>query len=250
MIQESPNLEVIATEPASSARGSEKRKLPRLNLTNEQFKLQLNGKIFTVADLSVDGMSLRILDRADLILFPVGMRIGGELKLSSGKLQVKAQVRNLGKERIGLQFDGLDPSVKAELARFLDPKEMGKGLRAIPAIELGTIWYQGPSGTHLLLSRARDGQYFRLALLVLGTFIRWDLESGVSTGRVASAFEASEVRGVVRFETMLFEADPSPDLGKLEVAKTLLLSSNLPKDLASWCIRQLANPQAGPKAGA
>jgi hypothetical protein len=29
------------------------------------------------------------------------------------------------------------------------------------------------------------------------------------------------------------------DLSKTEVAKTILLSSNLPQDLTKWCVRQL-----------
>ncbi len=221
----------------------ERRRLPRLNLTTEQFRLGANGKIFSVADISSEGLALRVLDRSDLVLFPVEMLCEGTLNLSRQKFACSVRVKHVGTERIGCRFEDIGTDLRQALDKLLDPNELGRELKPVPAVEPGTVWYQGPTGTHLLLSRGMDGQFFRLALFFLGNFVRWEEAGGLSTGRVSSAFEPSEVRGVVRFETMLFDADPQPDHGKLQVAKKILLGSNLPKDLISWCARQMQEPQ-------
>ena len=185
--------------------GSERRRMPRLNLSAEQFRLSQNGKIFSVVDLSTHGMALRVLDRNDLGLFPIGMHLQGILNFRREKYAIKARVRHLGVDLIGCEFEAADKevqSVLAILARYLDPAVLGAELKPIPSGD-GATWYHGPSGTDLLLWRGTDGQYRRLAVYVLGSYVQWEKDEGLSTGIVKSSFEASEVRGVVRFETML-----------------------------------------------
>jgi hypothetical protein len=239
-MKKSPDLEVISNETKES-RGRERRRLPRLNLSGEQFRLAQNGKVFSVTDLSTEGMALRILDREDLRLFPVAADIQGTLNLKGSKYPVKAVVRHLGSDLVGCEFAGLDSTVAAALTQFLDPAVLGHELKPIPASD-GALWYHGPSGTDLLLWRGVDGQYKRLTLYVLGSFVQWENDAGLSTGRAeVSEHDKSEIRGVVRFETMLLDRDSLPDSGKLSVAKTLILSSNLPQDLKKWCVRQLGS---------
>jgi hypothetical protein len=232
--EKSPNLKSV-----SDQEGSERRRMPRLNLTGEQFRLGLNGKIFSVADLSTEGMALRVLEPNDLAVFPVASRIEGTLNLRGEKYPVHAQVRHVGRELVGCEFSDLKDDVRTALKRFLDPEALGRELRPIPAGEGGALWYHGPSGTDLLLWRGSDGQYRRFALFVLGSFAQWEDDSGLTTGRASASYEQSEVRGVVRFETMILDKDPVADAGKLSVAKTVILSSNLPQELRKWCIRQL-----------
>ncbi|HLD99041.1 MAG TPA: PilZ domain-containing protein [Bdellovibrionota bacterium] len=242
MTQKSPNLEVVLNEQDVKAlrkRIDERRRLPRLNLAGEQFKLS-TGKIFSVSNLSNDGMALRVLERADLEFFPIATRIQGTLKLAGQKFETRAIVRHLGGDAVGCQFDGISEDLKAVLARFLDPEELGRELKPIPASELGAVWYRGPSGTNLLLWRANDGQYRRIALFVLGNYMQWDESSGLTTGQTHASDECAEVRGIVHFETMLLDVDEKPDPKKLEVAKKLLMSSNLPQDLKKWCVRQFS----------
>jgi hypothetical protein len=223
----------------SQAKASERRRVPRLNLTTEQFRLTATGKIFSVADLSTEGMALRVLEPSDLAVFPVAAVVEGTLNLRGDKHAVRARVRHVGRDLVGCQFDGLGGAVTEALRRLLDPTVLGRELKPIPSAEGGALWYHGPTGTDLLLWRGTDGQYRRMALFVLGSYAQWDEASGLSTGRVRSSFEDSEVRGVVRFETLLLDGDSHPDAGKLKVAKTLILSSNLPQDLKKWCARHL-----------
>jgi len=234
MTPNSRNLGVVSDQTL------ERRRLPRFSLTGEQFRLAANGKVFAVEDLSQDGMALRILDPNDNQLFPIGHVFEGMLKIKGGKYPLRAQVRNLGTERVGCQFQELSEDVQAALKRFLDPAALGAELRPMPAAEATHIWYRGPSGTDLILKRGMDGQYFHMILCVFGTYVQWDATVGLSTGRTLPSQELGEEHGILRFETMLLKADHAADRGKLSVAKTLILSSNLSQDLKNWCVRHLS----------
>lgn len=236
-MSKSPSLEVVSEE-----NGIERRRLPRLNVTSEVFRIEsgeMAGKMFSVADLSLGGLSIRLSERSEGNSFPVGSILQGTLNLRREKYPVTVKVRHLGVDLLGLEFENLAAPVRRALESFLDPAALGQELKPIPSAEAGTLWYHGPSGTDLILWRGTDGQYKRLALFVLGSFAQWEQESGISTGRVKHSFEQSEVRGAVHLETLLLNADRKPDEGKLSIAKTLILSSNLPQDLKKWCVRQL-----------
>lgn len=241
----SPNLEVISDSASPRHQGQhkdahERRRLPRLNLAGEQFRMSRNGKIYAVTDLSENGMGLRILEQDDFRHFPVGARLEGTLNLHGMKYNLSATVRHLGHDFVGCEFEELAEPVRAALHHFLDPAALGQELKPIPSPETGALWYRGPSGTSLLLWRTTDGQYRRIALFVLGSYVQWDEDIGLTTGRAEAAAGSSEVRGIVRFDTLLLDPDQAPDAGKLNIAKTLLMSSNLPQDLKKWCVRQFS----------
>lgn len=239
-IRNSHNLEVISENPVSQeVDPRERRRRPRLSLSSEQFRLNMNGKIFSVADLSLEGMALRVLEREDFQLFPVATQLSGSLNLRGQKYPVQAKVVRLGSEIVGCEFHSVSQEVKDALARLLDPAELGKELKPIPAGDMGTIWYHGPMGTDLLLWRGVDGQFHRVLLYVGGSFVQWDAEEGLNTGAVTSSDAQSEMRGVVRFETALMQRDERPASDKLSIAKEVLVSSNLSQDLKKWCLRRL-----------
>lgn len=236
----SQRLEVVSNViPQDRLPAHERRRRPRLNLSAEQFRLRANGKVFSVADLSIEGMALRVLDRNDFVVFPVATDIEGTLNLKGYKHDVQAKVRHLGPDLVGCEFTALDATVRAAIEKFLDPEVLGREIKPIPASDASTVWYHGPSGTDLLFWRGVDGQYKRMTLYVLGSFIQWDSETGLTTGSTKNSDAQSEVWGLVRFETMLMHEDSAPDPDKLKVAKALILSSNLPEDLKKWCCRHL-----------
>ncbi|HTL10963.1 MAG TPA: PilZ domain-containing protein [Bdellovibrionota bacterium] len=235
----SHNLEVISGH-SEDHEGLERRRVPRLNLTAEQFQYQENGKVYSVSDLSIGGMSLRILEAGDLSLFTVGHTVSGMLNLHRVKFPISAQVRHLRPDLAGLAFTGLDGETKAALEKFLDPAELAHDLRAMPAAtDESASWFHGPTGTDVLVWRLPSGNLGRMAVFLFGTFVQWDPDAGLSTGRTLPADEQSEVRGAVRFDTLLLEPDAKPDAGKLNLAKTLVLSSNMPSELKNWCTRRI-----------
>ena len=221
-------------------RKDERRLLPRLNLGSEQFKLTQNGKIYPLMDLSQGGMGFWIIDPADCQIFSVVLELEGHLNLRRIKYPIKARIRYLSKDRVGCEFENLSSTVKDAITQFLDPVSLGKELRPLPANEIrNTLWYHGPTGTDLLYKRSADGHYRQLTIYVLGSYVHWEETEGLSTGRCQAADQHSEVRGILRLETLVMEADPAPDSGKLSIAKTLILSSNLPLELKTWSVRQL-----------
>jgi hypothetical protein len=217
----------------------ERRRLTRLSLSSDQFRLSQNGKLFSIADLSRGGMALRVLALEDLVWFSVGANISGILNLRREKFHLQAKVRHIGKDQVGCEFVEVDTLLTHALKHYLDPSILGKALKPMPSSEAGKLWYHGPSGTDLIFWRGVDGQYRRFTLFSLGIFVQWDEKEKIKTGHTQSSFEVSEVRGVFHYETMLLEADVKPDFNKLDIAKAVLLSSNLPQDFKKWCFRQL-----------
>ncbi|MBL7715708.1 MAG: PilZ domain-containing protein [Bdellovibrionales bacterium] len=217
----------------------ERRRVPRLNLTTEQFRHSQNGKIYSVFDLSKNGMGLRLLDSQEVSLFPVGSHFDGILSLKRVKYPVRCQVKHLGRDLVGCEFEGMDSETRKALDQLLDPAALGAELRPLPAIEGSAVWYHAPSGTDLIIWRASDGGYSRLSIFLMGTYVQWEAQEGLTSGRIDHSQEASEVRGVVRFETLVLHRDEQLDSSKLKIAKTLLISSNLPEELKTWCLKQL-----------
>lgn len=234
----SPNLEIISKdESARQPEGAERRRLLRINLSGEQFRLASGGKIFSVVDLSREGMALRLIDPQDSHLFPIAAHVEGLLNLRGIKHVVQARVRHLRADRVGCEFEHLPPASQRAVQEFLDPAFLGREIKPIPASDAATLWYHGPSGTDLLFTRRNDGQYRRVVLYVLGFFVQWDVEGGLCTGTWEASDVQGEVWGVMRLETQLLQKEPSPDPAKLRIAKELLLGSNLPQDLRKWCLR-------------
>jgi hypothetical protein len=217
-------------------------------VTSEQFRLSSHGKIFSVVDLSKKGMGFWLLDLDDILLFSVGLLIHGTLNVRGEKYSVKARVRNLRSDRVGCEFESLSESTLRSIEKLMDPQVLGKEMKLFPSPGRNSLWYHGPSGTDLLFHKAGqetrekepiENEYESLILYVLGIFVQWEKEHGVSTGRVILSDQETEVRGIIRLETLFLQPDPSVDLEKLSIAKKVLLSSNLPEDLQSWCVHQL-----------
>jgi PilZ domain len=237
----SPSLEVISRDSVPPY--DERRSFPRLSLAHELFRLKKNERVFSVADLSLGGMAIWLLDPEDLQYFLIGLSVEGILSLRRQKYEVRARVRNLRVDRVGLEFEGLSVSVSEVIGHFLEPQILGQELRPIPAPSLSSLWYHGPCAD-LLLYRAMDGKYHKWVLSLLGNWVQWDDQEGLVTGQTQDSHQKAEVHGIVRLETLLVKRDLEPDPEKLRIAKTLILSSNLPQDLKTWCIRQFEREKA------
>ncbi len=211
--------------------GSERRRLARFSLSSEQFKLARTGKVFGVSDLSLQGMALRIIDEADLMVFPIGSPIEGLLNLGGEKVALKGRVKRVVRESVGCEFEGVSAEVQKELERFLDPLRLGAELRLMPSTDTDSLWFHGPSGADLVVRKRADGAVAEYSFLAMGAFVRWESAEGLSTGRVEESGVPSERLGLLLVEALDWKRDAEPDPRKLKIAKTILLSSNLPKEL-------------------
>jgi hypothetical protein len=233
----SPNLEVISKD--FEFRNCERRQLPRLCLSSEQFRLAPTGKVFSVSDLSIHGMGVWLLGREDLAFFSAGLSLEGTLNLNREKYSVQAKVRNLSPDRIGCEFVNVSETLAQALRQLLDPVVLGQELKPFPSGDMNQLWYHGPSSTDVVFRGLAQGQYQQFTVYALGAYVQWDKSEGLTTGRVRPSPEKSEIRGIIRHEALLLDPDLTPLPNKLSIAKTLILSSNLPPELKNWCVAQL-----------
>lgn len=235
----SPDLELVAKKTEIKAAASERRRRPRLNLSTEQFRLLGDDKTYAVTDVSETGMALRIIDPEDFFKFTLTTLVSGTLSVHREKIELQARVKRVGAGQIGLEFHEMKAAVRTKLLKHLDPAVLGAELRPIPA-DGDTLWFHASSGTDLIVTRQASDGYKRLVIYILGSFILWEEERGLLTGRLGASQLADEVRGILRFEMLALEEDPKPDQAKLRIAKTLVMSSNLPLELKTWCSHQLS----------
>ncbi len=230
-----------------SQKGLERREVPRLSLTSEQFKLASSKKVYSVHDLSCSGMALHLIEENDRSQFPVGERVRGEININRQKYAVEATVRNHRDGLVGVEFQGLTQSVKKAIKTLLSPCSLGRSLKMIPAHQVGYFWFHGPSGTDLVLYKGEAQSVQKFVLYVLGSFIQWENSQGVQTGRLiyqsqdgASVIPVSnEIQGIVELESTILQTDPLPDPKKIKIALEVIGSSKIPEELKTLVTERL-----------
>src|ERR1035437_9475399 len=152
---------------------SEKRKLPRFHITPCQFHDNELKKNFSVQDVSLGGLALRLVDRADLPLFAVATQHQGILKIEGLKLPANFQVKYIRGSLIGGEWVNLDDSLKNHLDQISHPKYLGLNLKAYDLPDIAdTIWYHNPIGVDLLLYLS-DSKVSRWTLYIHHSFVSW-----------------------------------------------------------------------------
>ncbi len=219
-----PQFQVIPSGPSGHI---ERRQVPRLGLTYEQFKLKKTGKVFSVVDISERGMGLRLLMPEDHAYFQQGDLIEGEVNLHREKFSVRAKVRNTQDDLVGLEFEPLSEDTKEAVESLLSPENLGRSLKKMPVAIEGMIWFHGSSSSQLVLRMERGSDVVSWALYFLGSYVSWGKLTGISTGL------AHFVPGSEDGESALHRPDNAIDLGKLEQAKRMIASSTLTDALKS-----------------
>ena len=231
---------VAASDPSSQGLSSELRRFPRMNVTGETFRNLRNGKTYAVTDLSSGGFSLRMIDDADLLLYPAGAEIRGRLRLRDlpEPLPVEARVRHVERGRVGLEFVSANDVLERELAAFLSPARVGRSLRLSPGGTLDCLWYRGGAAADLWVwpsaanAPGAETRIERWVLRAHGIVVVYEGDApGLVTGTAEEfephAFqEGEEEWGLLHFETIEMRRDGTPDGEKMRIAKAILLSCN------------------------
>lgn len=228
------------TKHAPEFSGLERRRVPRISLGTEQFKMAASGRLYTVADLSAHGLALWAPDPAEFTEYAVGMTLEGVLKVGGGKFPVRIKIRNRTKQRLGCEWLAPATDLLEAVQRCFDPEILGKSLKPIPSPERNFLWYFGLSGTHLSLRRLNDGQFDLLSLCFHDAYVQWTAQSGVQSGTVVVADFPEETQGIFRVDTLFFKPDSSMDKKKLEIARKVISSSPLPEEVKGWGVRQFS----------
>lgn len=218
----------------------ERRVFPRISLSYEQFRLEENGRVYSVVDLSEKGMAIRVVDSQDLLLLTLGKSVQGILNLKREKYPIAAKVKHVFKDWVGLHFEKLKPNARKAIQGFLSPTSLGKELKPIPSsLEGTTLWFHGPTGTDFLAWKGDQGDWKKFYLFIFGSYVFWEAPGSLSTGKAQFLHQECESRGVFRLEQTLLEPDSKPDKSILELARRLIHHSNLPKPLKGFCTSQL-----------
>jgi len=222
----------------------DRRRVPRLILSGEQFRIKTNGKIFSLSDLSETGFGIRLLDAADGVLYTVGAQVKGELRSGEHRHPVEARVRHLafGPDggHIGLEFEKISPVLKSFLDKRLSPVRLGAALRPIPSPGDYSLWFQGPTGTDLMVDLHENNRLKRFALFSAGKTIFFE-DDVIRTGNYDSLPKSEEMRGVVCWDTYEVQFDAAPDPQKVRIAKEMVMSSKMPQELLKQ-LHTLLNP--------
>jgi hypothetical protein len=206
---------------------AEKRKLPRFHITPCQFHDAKLNKAFSVQDISLGGLSIRLVDRADLPEFAVGTEHRGVIKVEGLKTESAFKVRYIRGTLIGAEWTTPSKVLLDHLQQLSHPEILGEHLKLYDLPELAnSIWYHNPLGVDLLFYKSSGGASAlginRWTLYIHHTFIQWDLETGISTGKTLAEDEEGYAHGIVRLETRIIEYDAQADRMMIETSLALI----------------------------
>jgi hypothetical protein len=153
------------------------RKFPRVHLEKslsqtfadlEAHLIWPNHEISDVVDLSYKGLAAR---KPALHAVSTMDRIPLEVALGKQKFSVNGKVVWLTDEAVGFEIETLSAESHRALGQYMDPNLLGAGLRAVDRSFFAKgadfdYWYQGGSGTHVLiwLDSARQIDHLRVDL--------------------------------------------------------------------------------------
>ncbi len=186
-------------------------------------------------------MALGLLDPQDLVLFPVGAEVEGMLNIKGEKYPIQAKVVYAHRTLVGCELIQPSMVLAQALQRCLDPQVLGQELKRIPSLEGKSVWYHSKTGCDLIFFGTEASDVTRIQKIlccVLGSFIQWDKAQGLSTGSTRSAQHIPESWGLLSYETLVLSRDLKLDREKLNIAKKVVLSSNLETKLKDWCLKQ------------
>ena len=207
---------------------NEKRKLPRFHITPCQFHAAVTGKNFSVQDISLGGLAIRLFEREDLPVFAVGSIHEGVVKFEGRKLPARFQVKYIRGTLIGGEWHNPDPSLIQHLTEVSHPEILGEHLRRYDLPDFLTAeWFHNPIGVDLLVyppnsDAATSSSVGRWTLYIHQNFVQWEMDSGLKTGQSLSEDEEGYAHGIVRLETRLIEFDHQPDLRLIETAREVV----------------------------
>jgi hypothetical protein len=224
----------------------EKRKLPRFHITPCQFHEVHSRKNFSIQDVSLGGLALRLVDRSDLSEFSVASEHHGIIKIEGVKTPCSFQVRYIRGTLIGGEFVNLSKELHAHLEKLSHPEALGPGIRQydLPDTE-ATEWFHHPVGIDLLFyapsgESASSVHVGRWIAYVHQNFVSWEMDLGVRTGKTMAEDEEGYAHGIVRLETRMLEYDEKVDRTMIRFVERLTeLTAVLSTELKNLVISHL-----------
>ncbi len=166
------------------------------------------------------GLSIRVVDKADLQNFSVGSEHKGTLKVEGIRTECRFRVVYLRGALIGGEWIAPDTHFTQQLTDLLSPRRLGQALKNYPVPDLPNLqWFHTPVGVDLLVYRGEKSELNRWVLYFHQTFLQWEADSGIKTGQSLAEDEEGYAHGIVRLETRLLEFDDKVDCTLLVSAR-------------------------------
>ncbi|HUP58073.1 MAG TPA: PilZ domain-containing protein, partial [Bdellovibrionota bacterium] len=178
-----------ALGPQPTRVGAIQRASLRRALDGDEYQLVKDGASFTISDISMNGLALRLSDAAELLAFPVGSEVSGVLNLGGKPLAFRARVKHQRVGLVGCQFEEASQPLLNEITRLLDPSGIAGKVRKTKPFQGATHAFTGPAKTAVLIWE-EAGEVSQLAIYLMGIFVLWD-SAGLKTG-IAQPQSATE----------------------------------------------------------
>ena len=202
----------------------ERRKLPRFQISPCQFHTTTPPvKNYPVSDLSIEGLSIRVMDREDLAQWSVGAEIEGLLKVDGTKFDARLKVKNLRGSLVGVAFQAPSEALKDRLVEILTPSRLAQSLKHYPIEEFPkVVWFHSPFGVDWLVYPEASGVITRWILFFHHSFLQWDASDSFKTGQARAEDDDGYTHGVIRLETRMLDFDPNLNLALIHTAIELI----------------------------
>lgn len=223
----------------------EKRILPRFPLSHLLFRLNETKQTFEVIDMSADGAQIE-LKNGNLSL-KVSQNISGEVNWRGHKLDIRAQVKWVKDNRLGLEFTNKN-MIESKIDDFMCVDHFIPHLKALHKekyqfdIPHGlTTWLRAEGPLELFIWSFRSGEIAKFQVIIFRNFIEWQDGVGIKTGKTYTQRSLNEASLQSERTEWYFNVDKVKDYSKIASAKNFISKiqdSHLSTELKSFLLRK------------
>jgi hypothetical protein len=223
----------------------EKRILPRFPFSYLTFKSEKSSRVYEIKDISHTGMQLSLKEENSD--FKADSLLKGHIHWLGKNLDIAGTVRWHTSNRLGVEFIK-KREVLEKVQSFLSIEEMVKRLKPIHKVHEGLeipaklkYWLCSDGPLEVFVWQHGDGEMAKFQILFMETFVEWEDNVGLKTGRILSKRNVDSP--LLTEDEWVFQIDPDLDPKKLDRVKDLIqhISDELiPSESRIFILRQLS----------
>lgn len=223
----------------------EKRILPRFPFCYLTFKSDDTSRVYEIKDISHTGMQISL--KNDEEGFKEDSILKGHIHWLGKNLDISGTVKWHTQNRLGVEF-AKKRDVLEKIQTFLQMDEMVKRLKPLHKVEGGLeiparlkYWLRSDGPVEVFVWQHGDGEIAKCQILFLETFVEWEDNVGLKTGRILSKRNVDSP--LLTEDEWVFQIDQNLDAHKLERVKALLSHIGedlLPREVTAFLVRQIS----------
>ncbi len=222
----------------------EKRILPRFPFCYLTFKSDDTSRVYEIKDISHTGMQLSLKDNGHD--FKEDHVLKGHIHWLGKNLDIAGTVKWHTPNRIGVEF-AKKRDVLEKVQSFLQMEEMVKRLKPLHKVNDGLeipnrlkYWLRSDGPVEVFVWQHGDGEIAKAQFLFMETFVEWEDNVGLKTGRILSKRNVDSP--LLTEDEWVFQIDQDADIAKLERVKILvnhITDDLLPSEVRKFLVRQI-----------